>query len=319
MGSADERTGPGPMEEVVPDHSGQVGANSRLSESPSAPESSPVKGSVAPVYLVEFKGARKEHYRDLYHLPIAIGDHVIVQVERGEDIGRVSLQETEAQAAKVKVKPLPILRIAGPSELEQAAANHQKEYEVRRVCRQMIEERGLRMKVVDAEWQYDGNKVTFYFTAEKRVDFRQLVKDLASAYRTRIELRQIGARDEARRVGGLGICGYEQCCTMFLKEFEPITTQLARDQSLSLNPAKISGNCGRLLCCLRYESGYYQEATRQYPKVGSEWITEAGPGTVDRVQILHEQIVVRTPDGQQQKIPLLEIKRAEQKKKSWFD
>lgn len=283
------------------------------------PTAPPEKRGDAVVYLVEFKGSRKDHYRDPYHLPIRIGDRVIVQVERGEDLGRVVLKPSAKEAAGAKVKPLPILRIAGKAELDQAAANSQKEHEARRLCRQMVEERGLKMKVVDAEWQFDGNKVTFYFTAEKRVDFRQLVKDLAATYRTRIELRQIGARDEARRVGGLGICGYEQCCTMFLKEFEPVTTQLARDQNLSLNPAKISGNCGRLLCCLRYESGFYQEATRQYPRVGSEWNTEAGTATVDRVQILHERMIVRGADGQEQKIPLTEIKKAREKKKSWFD
>jgi len=271
------------------------------------------------IYLVEFKGSRKEHYRDPYHLPIRMGDHVIVQVERGEDLGRVVLRPTREDAARARIKPLPILRIADKRELEQAAANREKEHEARRNCRQMVEERSLKMKIVDAEWQFDGNKITFYFTAEKRIDFRQLVKDLAATHRTRIELRQIGARDEARRVGGLGICGYEQCCTMFLKEFEPVTTQLARDQNLSLNPAKISGNCGRLLCCLRYESGFYQEATRQYPRVGSEWATEAGTGSVDRIQILHERMIVRTPDGQEQKIPLADIKRAKEKKKSWFD
>jgi cell fate regulator YaaT (PSP1 superfamily) len=257
------------------------------------------KGAPVAIYLVEFKGSRKEHYRDPYHLPIRIGDYVIVQVERGEDIGRILLRPTPQDASRARIKPLPILRIAAKTELEQTAANRQKEHEARRDCRQMVEERGLKMKVVDAEWQFDGNKVTFYFTAEKRVDFRQLVKDLAATYRTRIELRQIGARDEARRVGGLGVCGYEQCCTMFLKEFELVTTQLARDQSLSLNPAKISGNCGRLLCCLRYESGFYQEATRQYPRVGTEWATEAGTASVDRIQILHERMIIRLPDGQE--------------------
>ncbi len=297
----------------------EYAADTESVEPPSAPPPPPEKKGEAVVYLVEFKGSRKDHYRDPYHLPIRIGDRVIVQVERGEDMGRVVLRPGPKDAAEAKVKPLPILRIAGKPELDQAAANSQKEHEARRLCRQMVEERGLKMKVVDAEWQYDGNKVTFYFTAEKRVDFRQLVKDLAATYRTRIELRQIGARDEARRVGGLGICGYEQCCTMFLKEFEPVTTQLARDQNLSLNPAKISGNCGRLLCCLRYESGFYQEATRQYPRVGSEWATESGTATVDRVQILHERIIVRGADGTEQKIPLIEIKKAREKRKSWFD
>jgi cell fate regulator YaaT (PSP1 superfamily) len=271
------------------------------------------------VYVIEFKGSRKECYRDPYGLPIAAGDHLIVQVERGEDLG-VVIQELRGQhAAKAKVKPLPILRVANEAELNRAAENREKEHEARKVCIRMVGERGLKMKVVDAEWQFDGNKITFYFTAEKRVDFRQLVKDLASTYRTRIELRQIGARDEARRVGGMGICGLEQCCTRFLKDFEPVTTQLAREQSLSLNPAKISGNCGRLLCCLRYESGFYREAAKQFPRVGSDWPTPEGTGSVNAVQPLRERIIVTMPDGRQEKLSLEEVKRSQTEKKPWFE
>ncbi|GAB4314313.1 MAG: stage 0 sporulation family protein [Candidatus Zixiibacteriota bacterium] len=272
-----------------------------------------------PCYLVEFKGSRKEYYRDPYHLPVKIGDDVIVQVERGEDIGRVIQHISEDKIEREKLKALPILRIANAEERARSAENRQKEFEAREVCRKMAADRNLNMKVVDAEWQFDGNKITFYFTAEKRVDFRQLVKDLAGTYRTRIELRQIGARDEARRVGGIGICGYEQCCTLFLKEFEPITTQLAREQSLSLNPAKISGNCGRLLCCLRYESGYYREASKQYPKVGTEWVTAEGKGIISSVQILKEQMTVSLPEGKQEPVSLTEIRRQQRKKKSWFE
>ena len=268
---------------------------------------------------MEFKGSRKEHYRDPYSLPIKIGDDVIVQVERGEDIGRVIQTINAEDVEKERVKPLPILRIANDEERKQSAVNREKELEARRVCRQMASDHGLKMKVVDAERQFDGNKITFYFTADKRVDFRQLVKDLASTYRTRIELRQIGARDEARRVGGYGICGYEQCCTLFLKDFEPITTQLAREQNLSLNPAKISGNCGRLLCCLRYESGYYREAVKQYPKVGTEWYVAGDKGTITSVQILKEQVTVSLPEGKHEKVPLTEVRRQTRKKKSWFE
>ena len=273
----------------------------------------------APIYMIEFKGSRKECYRDPYQLPLSAGDHVIVQVERGEDLGRVVQRLEGEHAARAKVKPLPILRVAVENELTRAAENREKEHEARKVCISMVAERGLKMKVVDAEWQFDGNKITFYFTAEKRVDFRQLVKDLASTYRTRIELRQIGARDEARRVGGLGVCGLEQCCTSFLKEFEPVTTQLAREQSLSLNPAKISGNCGRLLCCLRYESGYYRETTRHFPRVGTEWRTPDGVGTVDAIQILKERMLVKMPDGERHEVSLADIKRGKDKKKSWFE
>ncbi len=272
-----------------------------------------------PVYIVAFKGARKEYYRDPYHLPIAVGAHVLVQVERGEDMGRViQVLETE-RAARAKVKPLPILRIATDDELRRDADNRRKELDARAECRRMAVDRKLKMKVVDAEWQFDGNKMTFYFTADKRVDFRQLVKDLAGVYKTRIELRQIGARDEARRVGGVGICGFEQCCTMFLKEFEPVTTQLARDQSLSLNPSKISGNCGRLLCCLRYESTYYKQATRRFPAVGQPWETAEGTGIIKEIQVLRDRMVVRMPDGQRQHVSLDEVRQAGTKKESWFE
>jgi cell fate regulator YaaT (PSP1 superfamily) len=272
-----------------------------------------------PVYMVEFKGARKEFYHDEYNLPIKVGDAAIVQVERGEDLGRVIQHLSAEDARTARVKPLPILRVATAAELSQDKQNRHDELEARHTCRRMVEDRGLEMKVVDAEWQFDRNKMTFYFTADKRVDFRALVKDLAALFKTRIELRQIGARDEARRVGGVGICGYEQCCTLFLKEFEPITTQMARDQNLSLNPAKISGNCGRLLCCLRYESGYYREAKRQYPEIGLPWETTEGAGTVDGVHILREQMIVRLGDGRETKVPLIEVRRRERKKTSWFE
>jgi cell fate regulator YaaT (PSP1 superfamily) len=272
-----------------------------------------------PVYVIAFKGARKEYYRDPYGLTLKPGNYVILQVERGEDMGRVVQELAPAKIKGAKVKPLPILRAAGDEDLRRDADNRAKELDARQVCRRMAGEHGLKMKVVDAEWQFDGNKMTFYFTAEKRVDFRQLVKELAGVYKTRIELRQIGARDEARRVGGVGVCGYEQCCTMFMKEFEPVTTQLARDQRLSLNPSKISGNCGRLLCCLRYESTYYKQAIRQYPEVGRTWETEEGTGTIDDIHILRDRMVVRLPDGQKQHVSLEEIQRARRKKQSWFD
>ena len=279
----------------------------------------PVHTGPFPVYLVEFKGARKEYYRDPYSLPISIGDAVIVQVERGEDFGHAILKFSPDRAKDARVKPLPIIRIASASDIAHDSDNRASEWEARQTCRRMVAERNLEMKVVDAEWQFDRNKMTFYFTADKRVDFRALVKDLAGIFKTRIELRQIGARDEARRTGGVGICGYEQCCTMFLKEFEPITTQMARDQNLSLNPAKISGNCGRLLCCLRYESGYYKEATKLFPNVGLPWVTEEGPGTIESIQVLREQVTVRLQDGRTNKVPLEEIQRKERKKTSWFE
>jgi len=192
-------------------------------------------------------------------------------------------------------------------------ANREKEMECFKECQRMIAERSLEMKLVDVELQFDNHKLTFFFTAEKRVDFRELVKELAGTYKTRIELRQIGVRDEAKRIGGFGVCGLPLCCSSFLRDFEPISTQLAREQNISLNPAKISGNCGRLLCCLLYEKELYQESLPQYPKIGSKFKTEKGEGVVDKINIFKEYIVVKHEIGEEEKIGLAEIKRREKK------
>lgn len=269
------------------------------------------------VFVIEFKGSRKEFYRNPYGLSLRTGDWVIVQVERGEDLGRFVITLDAREVNPELIKPLPLLRKAIPEEQQVRVQNAQKEKDARLECIKLIGQRGLYMKLVDAEWQFDGNKITFYFTAEKRVDFRELVKDLAAVYRTRIELRQIGARDEARRVGGFGICGLEQCCTAFLREFEPITTQLAREQNLSLNPAKISGNCGRLLCCLRYESEFYREGVKSYPRPGSTYVTEKGEGKVDRIAVLKGFMVVRHESGDEDKVSLLDLRRA-LRQRSWM-
>jgi cell fate regulator YaaT (PSP1 superfamily) len=162
---------------------------------------------------------------------------------------------------------------------------------------------------VDTEYQFDGSKLTFFFTAEKRIDFRELVKELASIYRTRIELRQIGVRDEAKRLGGYGCCGLKLCCTTFIQEFSPITTQIAKEQNLSLNPAKLSGNCGRLLCCLLYEKDFYEKSMGFYPKVGSKFQTDKGEGVVEKVNLFKEYIVVKHEDGEEQKVGLAELKK----------
>ncbi|MFC1475517.1 stage 0 sporulation family protein [Candidatus Zixiibacteriota bacterium] len=266
------------------------------------------------VFMVEFKGSRKEYYRNPYELKMESGSWVIVQVERGEDLGRFIAAVEDGRVAKDSIKPLPLLRLAVESEMAIREENQVKEQNARLECLKLIAKRGLKMKLVDVEWQFDGNKITFYFTAEKRVDFRELVKDLAAIFRTRIELRQIGARDEARRVGGMGVCGLEQCCNSFLHEFEPITTQLAREQSLSLNPAKISGNCGRLLCCLRYESEFYRELVKDFPKVGSTYSADEMEGRVERIMILRDQMLLRNEAGEEKKISSTEIRRATRKR-----
>jgi cell fate regulator YaaT (PSP1 superfamily) len=219
---------------------------------------------------VVFKGERRAIYRNRGELEISEGDAVVVEAERGEDLGRVSLVGALVKLKRGKGDAKGIVRLAGERDMNQHNANLAKENDAYKVCREKIRHYNLDMKLVDVEMQFDGSKITFYFTAAQRVDFRELVKDLASVYRTRIELRQIGVRDEAKRVSGFGICGRKQCCSAFLTEFEQITTQMAKDQEISLNPAKISGNCGRLLCCLRYEEVLYRESFKDFPAIESK-------------------------------------------------
>ncbi|MFQ6031555.1 MAG: stage 0 sporulation family protein [Candidatus Zixiibacteriota bacterium] len=264
------------------------------------------------LYLVEFRGSRREVFANPNCLSIRPSDYVVVQAERGENLGKVS-NKVQKEAEELEKKPQNILRKATEEDLKKLITNREKEMECFKECQRMITERSLEMKLVDVELQFDNNKLTFFFTAEKRVDFRELVKELAGAYKTRIELRQIGVRDEAKRIGGFGVCGLPLCCSSFLRDFEPISTQLAREQNLSLNPAKISGNCGRLLCCLLYEKELYQKSLPHYPKIGSKFKTEKGEGIVDKINIFKEYIVVKHETGEEEKIGLAEIKKREKK------
>ena len=272
---------------------------------------------MAEIYLVEFKGSRKEYFANPDCLSIRPNEFVIVQAERGEDMGKVT-KRVPAEMVKLEKKPQKVLRLATPEDLSKFMANREKEKERLKECERMASERNLQMKLVDAELQFDNNKITFFFTAEKRVDFRELVKELASTYKTRIELRQIGVRDEARRISGFGVCGLSLCCATFIREFEPISTQLAREQNLSLNPAKISGNCGRLLCCLRYEKEVYEKSLPLYPKVGERVRTEKGEGVVEKINIFKEYIVVKHETGEEEKITLTQLRKKERQKARHF-
>jgi cell fate regulator YaaT (PSP1 superfamily) len=259
------------------------------------------------LFEIAFKGNRRAVFTNNLSLPLRIGDYVIVATERGEHIGEVH-QKIDPNRADLKKKvALQILRRASDEELALLPQLRKKEEAAFNVCLQKIAERDLVMKLVDVEFQFDGNKITFYFTAEKRVDFRELVKDLAAQYKTRIELRQIGVRDEARRIGGFGICGRELCCNTFINDFEPITTQLAKDQHLSLSPTKISGACGRLMCCLLYEEEFYKEAVKKFPEPGSKIATKQGTAVVDRIDIFQELIHVIYENGQEEKLTLSDI------------
>lgn len=283
------------------------GKHSRV-ENPTDPGGGAKEQNVTDIYLVEFKGSRKEYFTNPDCLSVRPSEFVVVQAERGEDMGKVT-KKVPAQMVHLEKRPRKVLRLATEEDLNRLKANREKERERLKECARMASDRNLQMKLLDAELQFDNNKITFFFTAEKRVDFRELVKELASTYKTRIELRQIGVRDEARRIGGFGVCGLPLCCASFIREFEPISTQLARGQNLSLNPAKISGNCGRLLCCLRYEKEVYEKTLPQYPKVGEKLQTAKGEGVVEKVNIFKEYMVVRYEGGDEEKITLTQLRK----------
>ena len=248
---------------------------------------------MAELYLVEFKGSRKEYFYNTYYHSLKPMEHVIIQAERGEDIGLLKKKITVEIELDEKEKPRSILRRANDDDLAKQHEIKEKESRHKSEVIEKIKKHRLKMKVVDIEWQFDGNKMTIFFTADHRVDFRELVKDLAACYKTRIELRQIGVRDEARRIGGIGICGLQQCCNTFLVDFQPISTQHAREQDLPLNPSKISGNCGRLLCCLRYEIDSYEDIKKRFPPPGCKVDTTLGSGVIERIDIFNEEAVIR--------------------------
>ena len=246
---------------------------------------------------VLFKGERRAVFRNRHDLDIRENDYVVVEADRGEDLGKISFVGELVRLKKGKGETRSIIRIATEDDKAQCAQNKAKEKEAYFLCKEKVKQFNLDMKLVDVEIQFDGSKITFYFTAAQRVDFRELVKNLASVYRTRIELRQIGVRDEAKRIGGLGVCGRKQCCCAFLCEFEQITTQLAKDQQLSLNPSKISGNCGRLLCCLNYEQHNYCETFKDYPPLDAEIIIDEKRGVFCFINIFENKAQVRFNDG----------------------
>ncbi len=263
---------------------------------------------------VTFKAGRKGIYRNTRELDLQVGDFVIVQADRGIDFGTVHMTG-ELVRLRVRQKGLEeeqqfpnIIRSAGLADIEKWEANHEKEAETFHIGRKAIDALDLPMKLVDVEWQHDHKKVTFYFTADHRVDFRQLVRDLAGRFRTRVELRQIGARDEAARIGGIGSCGRELCCSTWLQEFKPVSTQAARIQNLPLNPARLSGQCGRLKCCLNYELEQYMTSLKDYPTIDTPITTAYGHGTVQKVDIFKEVVWIQYDDGTWEDKPLETIR-----------
>jgi len=218
---------------------------------------------------VKFKAMGKVYYFDPQGKRIEMGEKVIVDTARGTECGEVAQGNTMVEEEKIVGTLKPILRVATNEDLRQLTQNKKKEKDAFDICLKKIEKHKLAMILVDVEYTFDGNKILFYFTADGRVDFRELVKDLASVFRTRIELRQIGVRDEAKMLGGLGVCGKPFCCSTFLSDFQPVSIKMAKEQGLSLNPTKISGTCGRLMCCLKYEQDVYEELLKITPKNGS--------------------------------------------------
>ncbi|MEM1486297.1 stage 0 sporulation family protein [Oscillospiraceae bacterium PP1C4] len=241
---------------------------------------------MAEIIGVRFKSVGKVYYFDPDSLTVEKGMYVIVETARGVECGEVAMANREIHDDEL-VKPLKkVMRIATEEDLKRVEENAAKEKQAFSVCNEKIAKHKLNMKLVDIEFTFDNNKILFYFTADGRVDFRELVKDLASVFRTRIELRQIGVRDEAKMLGGLGICGRPFCCATFLGEFQPVSIKMAKEQGLSLNPTKISGTCGRLMCCLKYEQEAYDDLLRTTPKQGAFVRTKDGRGTVIEVNLL---------------------------------
>lgn len=265
---------------------------------------------------VQFKGTRRDYF-SLRGLDVRPGAYVFVEADRGEDLGEVtalgSIAERKCSAsAGGCAAPVPekrVLRVADPSEVERIGEIRADEERVRSETRNLVAQHGLKMKVTEAEWQFDRKKLIIYFTAERRVDFRELVRDLARTFKTRIELRQIGVRDEAALLGGVGRCGRELCCSTWLLELKPVSLQLAKDQRLSLNPAQISGCCGRLMCCLMYEHQTYVDARRRFPREGKMIRTSAGEEKVIAVDIWGQRITLRDSEGTRRILTLQELRK----------
>lgn len=265
---------------------------------------------------VRFRTAGKIYFFDPLQFEIKRGDCVIVETARGIEFGTVMSGVMEVEDEKV-VQPLkPVIRIANERDFEQAAANKLKEKEAFKVCLEKIHKHGLEMKLIDAEYTFDNNKVLFYFTADGRIDFRELVKDLAGVFKTRIELRQIGVRDETKIVGGIGICGRALCCHSYLSDFIPVSIKMAKEQNLSLNPTKISGVCGRLMCCLKNEEETYEELNRKLPGIGDYVVADDGmKGEVQSVNVLRQIVKVVVEEGDEKEIKEYPADRLQLKRK----
>jgi cell fate regulator YaaT (PSP1 superfamily) len=257
---------------------------------------------------VVFKEAGKVYYFDPAGIDLRIGDHVIVKTSRGTEFGEIVSPPEDIAEDEIAAPLKKVVRKATSQDEKKNTRNAEKEKEAVGIAEKKIEKHKLPMKLVEVEYVFDRSKIIFYFTSDGRVDFRELVKDLASVFRTRIELRQIGVRDEAKLIGGLGPCGRNLCCTLFLSDFEPVSIRMAKDQDLPLNPLKISGICGRLMCCLKYEHEEYRKFKKKAPKKGSKVDTEQGVGTVVDYNVPKSAVIVEIGEGIRMEIGIEEAK-----------
>ncbi len=248
---------------------------------------------------VKFKKPGKTYYFDPQDLKLEPGTKVIVETALGDEYGEIIIGNKDVKEESLSNPLKKVIRVATAKDTKSYEEYKKKEPDALKKCQEKIEKHGLDMKLVDAEYKFDGSKLIFYFTAEGRIDFRELVKDLAAIFRTRIELRQIGVRDEIRRIGGNGACGRELCCCSFLGNFETVSIKMAKEQNISLNPSKISGCCGRLMCCLKYEQNVYEEKLSRIPKIGAIVETQEGTGEVCGIETLKEIIKVKLNDGEE--------------------
>ena len=261
---------------------------------------------------IRFKKPGKIYFFDPGYLQLNQKDKVIVQTSMGEEVGEVVINKRSVPDEKIVAPLKKVARLATKKDLKHCEENKQKEKEAFKICEEKIKKYKLDMHLTDVEYKFDNSKILFYFTADGRIDFRELVKDLAAIFKTRIELRQIGVRDEVKRIGGNGVCGRELCCCSFLGDFETVSIKMAKEQNISLNPAKISGNCGRLMCCLKYEQDVYEDKLKRLPKIGSTVKTADGKGVIDSVETLKEIVRVKFKDEDDsyfyKKYPASEVK-----------
>ena len=261
---------------------------------------------------VRFKKPGKIYFFDPGYLKINQKDKVIVETSFGEELGEVVINKRNMSNSKLSAPLKKVIRIATSKDLKHYEENKKKEKEAFKICEDKIKKYKLDMHLTDVEYKFDNSKILFYFTADGRIDFRELVKDLASIFKTRIELRQIGVRDEVKRIGGNGVCGRELCCCSFLNDFETVSIKMAKEQNISLNPSKISGNCGRLMCCLKYEQDVYEYKLKRLPKIGSTVKTVDGEGIVDSIETLKEIVRIKFKDEDDnnfyKKYPASEVK-----------